>query len=77
MNSIKLQVQSLLINHGPTKLTFLTQKQNTRQRTAFYKTLARLVFIGDYDALLKPFMQPVVTVLNQVSAFHFSNFSKF
>ena len=61
-------VQQLLVNHGPNTLTFLTQVQNTRERTEFYKTLARLVFIGDYDTLLRPFMKPIVTVLTQLES---------
>ena len=60
-------VQHLLSNHGPSNLLFLNQKINTRERTEFYKTLARLVFIGDYDNLLQPFMQPIINVLIQLN----------
>ena len=65
-------VQQLLVNHGPLHLRFLTHSANTRERTEFYKTLARLVFIGDADKLLRPFMVPVITVLQQVRC-HFFN----
>jgi len=41
-------------------------RQNTRERTEFYKTLARLVFIGDYDKLITPFMLPIKNVLVQL-----------
>ncbi len=56
----------LLANHGPRTLAFLNFSGNTRQRTSFYKTLARLVFIGDYENMLRPFLRDILLTMKQL-----------
>jgi hypothetical protein len=58
--------QMLLAQHGPSTLRFLNVVANTRQRTRFYKTLARLVFIGDYENILRPFLRPIIATITQL-----------
>ena len=58
--------QMLLAQHGPSTLRFLNVVANTRQRTRFYKTLARLVFIGDYENILRPFLRPIIATIKQL-----------
>jgi exportin-7 len=59
-------VKYLLTHHTGEFLPFLDLPENTRHRTSFYKTLARLVFLGDYHNLLMPFMEPILNVLVQL-----------
>ena len=59
-------VKYLLTHHTSQYLPFLDLPENTKSRTTFYKTLTRLVFLGDYHTLLMPFMEPILNVLVQL-----------
>ena len=59
-------VKYLLTHHTSQHLPFLDLVENTKSRTTFYKTLTRLVFLGDYHTLLMPFMEPILNVLVQL-----------
>ena len=59
-------VKFLLTHHSGEYLPFLDLPEHTRNRTAFYKTLSRLVFLGDFHQLLMPFMDPILDVLVQL-----------
>lgn len=59
-------IQFLLRQHGDKTLPFLAVPENTRQRTYFYKTLGRLMFIGDYEQNLPIYLRPVTMVIAQL-----------
>ena len=60
-------VKYLLTHHTSQHLPFLDLAENTKSRTTFYKTLTRLVFLGDYHTLLMPFMEPILTSCSYVA----------
>lgn len=60
-------VTSVLHKHGPTHFPFLSNPANVRYRTAFYTSLARLVFMEDDSDKFDPFMKPLLDVLEQLA----------
>ncbi|KAG2373543.1 hypothetical protein C9374_012006 [Naegleria lovaniensis] len=59
----------LLLNHGPENFPFLNEITNLRQRTAFYKTLCKLLFLQNYteDDFLS-FIKPLESVSDRLNA---------
>ena len=52
----------LLMDHNPATYTFLADLTNARNRTMFYATLARMVFVEDSHIKFKAFMSPLQQV---------------
>jgi exportin-7 len=53
-------VKFLLTNHTEEMLPFLTVPANSRYRSTFYVTVARLLFMEDNDDMLDEFMGPII-----------------
>jgi hypothetical protein len=63
---LKLEATSfILTHHTRDHFAFLDDPANARNRTTFYYTLARLLFMEDTPSKFKAFMDP----LNQVGSF--------
>lgn len=61
---LKLDAISYLLNHHTAEFySFLDHPANTRNRTTFYATLARLLFMDDSPLKLKVFVTPISQVL--------------
>jgi hypothetical protein len=60
-------VAGLLTAHGPAHFPFLANPSNVRFRTAFYQSLARLVFFQDDSEKFEPFMAPLIAVLESLA----------
>lgn len=52
----------ILSNHTSTHFAFLDHPANSRNRTLFYSTLARLLFMEDTPARFKAFITPLQQV---------------
>jgi exportin-7 len=52
----------ILANHTSAHFAFLDHPTNSRNRTLFYSTLARLLFMEDTPARFKAFISPLQTV---------------
>jgi exportin-7 len=63
-------VKFLVQHHTGEHFAFLLVPANTRQRTVFHTTLARLIFstMEDMNALFDAFMKPILTVLTQLGS---------
>ncbi|CAN0057585.1 unnamed protein product, partial [Discosporangium mesarthrocarpum] len=63
-------VKFLMRNHTEEFFPFLGTSSNSRQRTVFHLTLARLIFTTSEDmpAMFEAFMEPLLTVLTQLGA---------
>ncbi|KAL9650506.1 hypothetical protein ABK040_004725 [Willaertia magna] len=59
----------LLTNHGPENFPFLNEITNLRQRTAFYRTLCKLLFLQNYseDDFLA-FIKPLEVISDKLSS---------
>jgi len=59
----------LLTNHGPENFPFLNEITNLRQRTAFYRTLCKLLFLQNYteDDFIS-FIKPLESVSDRLNA---------
>lgn len=57
----KLEAVSFMLNHH-TSDHFAFLKEHTRNRTVFYHTLARLLFMDDTPAKFKQFVAPLQQV---------------
>jgi len=55
-------VAFILVNHTSKNFAFLDQAVNSRARTSFYHTLARLLFMEDTPAKFKAFVAPLQQV---------------
>ena len=55
-------VAFILVNHTSKNFAFLDQPVNSRARTSFYHTLARLLFMEDTPAKFKAFVAPLQQV---------------
>jgi hypothetical protein len=60
-------INATLANHTPDHFPFLSQYANTRNRTIFYATLARLLFMEDDAAKFAEFMAPFGALCEQLS----------
>ncbi|EFC50356.1 exportin-7 [Naegleria gruberi] len=73
-NSAKLAskletTQYLLLNHGPENFPFLNEITNLRQRTAFYKTLCKLLFLQNYtEDDFTSFIKPLESVSDRLNS---------
>jgi exportin-7 len=64
----KLDASSFLLqNHGPQTYTFLSSLANARNRTLYYATIARMIFVEDSAAKFKAFVAPLQQVLEHVA----------
>lgn len=63
-------VSYLIRNHGPEQFPFLDVRGNTRHRTTFHLTLARLIFStsDEMGTLFDAFMEPFLDVLRRLEA---------
>ncbi|CAM9455170.1 unnamed protein product, partial [Phaeothamnion confervicola] len=63
-------VKYLVQNHTPEFFPFLSVPANTRHRTTFHMTLARLIFSSteDTNAMFEAFMEPLLLVLGQLGS---------
>ena len=52
----------LLQDHNPATYTFLANLTNARNRTMFYATLARMIFVEDSPIKFKAFISPLQQV---------------
>lgn len=60
---LKLEaVAFILANHNSENFTFLEEPGNSRARSLFYHTLARLLFMEDTPAKFKTFVAPLQQV---------------
>jgi exportin-7 len=61
---LKLDAISLILTHHTAEyFTFLENPANARARTAFYHTLARLLFMEDSPTRFKSFVAPLHQVV--------------
>lgn len=66
---LKLEVVSLMLQHHTSSaFHFLDHPVNGRNRTVFYSTLARLLFMEDTPHRFKVFVEPLTQVLNAIAA---------
>lgn len=61
-------VSFMLANHSPSHYTFLQSSSNTRNRTTFYSTLARMIFMEDSPAKFVAFVEPLKGILDGIAA---------
>ena len=61
-------VQYMLANHTSAHFPFLSVPEHTRLRTLFYKNVARLLYLGDYNETMYDFMEPICRALAQLAA---------
>ena len=65
---LKLEaVAFILANHNSENFTFLEEPGNSRARSLFYHTLARLLFMEDTPAKFKTFVAPLQQVEQPIS----------
>lgn len=57
-------VNFILANHSPAYYTFLNNPANFRNRTTFYATLARMIFVEDSPIKFRAFTAPLQAVLD-------------
>lgn len=60
-------VSFMLANHSPSHYTFLSASSNTRNRTTFYATLARMIFMEDSPAKFVAFVKPLKGILDGIA----------
>ena len=61
-------VSNLLTNHSPQQYAFLQTSPNSRNRTTFHATLARMIFVEDSSAKFVSFVRPLKDVLDGLAA---------
>ena len=61
-------VSQLLTNHSPQQYAFLQTSPNSRNRTTFHATLARMIFVEDSSAKFVSFVRPLKDVLDGIAA---------
>jgi exportin-7 len=61
-------VSYLLTNHNPQQYAFLQANPNSRNRTTFHATLARMIFVEDSSAKFVGFVKPLKDVLDGIAA---------
>lgn len=61
-------VSFMLANHSPSHYTFLNSSSNTRNRTTFYATLARMIFMEDSSSKFVAFVKPLRGILDGIAA---------
>lgn len=60
-------VSFLLTNHSPQQYAFLQTSPNSRNRTTFHATLARMIFVEDSSAKFVSFVKPLKDVLDGIA----------
>eukprot|EP00892_Ulva_mutabilis_P000722 jgi/Ulvmu1/10650/UM066_0031.1 len=61
-------VTFMLASHSPSQYTFLASSSNTRNRTTFYATLARMIFMEDSSPKFVAFVKPLKDILDGIAA---------
>lgn len=62
-------INFMLTNHSQEHFPFMQEYCNTRNRTTFYFTLGRLLFMEDTPGQFKAFMSPFDSIMQQLSSF--------
>lgn len=62
-------IHFILMNHTSEHFAFLDEPANSRNRTTFYSTLARLLYVEETPTKFKSFIAPLQQVSNTLGSF--------